>query len=68
MLARLSRDFGSDILATMSRILLTVSGTPPIILIPLSIWNIALSNSTEPRSLFPVRGRSKLFALVASSG
>ena len=61
MLAMLSRDFGSEILPTTSETLLSIVGTLPANFTALSIWNIALSNRIDPRSLLPERGRSMLF-------
>ena len=58
MLAMLSRDFGSVILPTTSETLLSMVGTLPTNLTAVSIWNMALSNRIEPRSLFPERGSS----------
>ena len=69
MLAMLSRDFGSEILPTTSETLLSMVGTLPANFTALSIWNIALSNRIEPRSLLPERGSSMLFgAAEASNG
>ena len=69
MLARLSRDFGSEILPTTSETLLSKVGTLPAKRTALSIWYIALSNRIEPRSLLPERGSSiDLAAAAASSG
>src|SRR5271169_829439 len=58
MLAMLSRDFGSVIFPTTSETLLSMVGTLPTNFTAFSIWNIALSNRIDPRSLFPDRGNS----------
>ena len=63
MLAMLSRDFGSEILPTTSETLLSIVGMLPANFTALSIWNMALSNRIEPRSLLPERGRSMLFGV-----
>ena len=69
MLAMLSRDFGSEILPTTSETLFSIVGTLPANFTALSIWNMALSNRIDPRSLFPERGSSMLFgAAEASNG
>ena len=69
MLAMLSRDFGSDIFPTTSETLLSMVGTLPTNFTAFSIWNIALSNRIDPRSLFPERGSSMpLAAAEASNG
>lgn len=69
MLARLSRDFGSEILPSTSETLLTMVGMLPAKRTALSIWYIALSNRIEPMSLLPVRGSCRFRAAVeASSG
>ena len=67
MLAMLSRDFGSEILPTTSETLLSMVGTLPANFTADSIWNIALSNRIDPRSLLPVRGRSMPLAAVEAS-
>jgi hypothetical protein len=67
MLVMLSRDSGSEILATTSETLFIMPGILPAKRTALSIWYIALSNRIEPISLFPERGSSMLLA-VASSG
>ena len=63
MLAMLSRDFGSEILPITSETLLSIVGTLPANFTALSIWNMALSNRIDPRSLLPERGRSMLFGV-----
>ena len=68
MLAMLSRDFGSEILATTSETLFSMVGMLLANFTALSIWNMALSNRIDPRSLLPERGRSMLFAADPSSG
>ncbi len=67
MLAMLSRDFGSEIFPITSETLLSMVGTLPANLTADSIWNIALSNRIDPRSLFPERGRSMPLAAAAAS-
>jgi hypothetical protein len=65
----LSRDFGSAILPTTSETLLSKVGTLPANFTAFSIWNIALSNRIDPRSLLPERGSSiPLAAAEASNG
>jgi hypothetical protein len=69
MLAMLSRDFGSEIFPTTSETLFSMVGTLPANFTALSIWNMALSNRIDPRSLLPERGRSMPFgAAEASNG
>src|ERR1700694_2590534 len=69
MLAMLSRDFGSEIFPTTSETLLSMDGVLPANFTAFSIWNIALSNRIDPRSLFPERGSSMpLAAAEASNG
>src|SRR3979490_194712 len=69
MLAMLSRDLGSEIFPTTSETLLSIVGMLPANLIVDSIWNMALSNRIDPRSLLPERGRSMpLAAALASNG
>ena len=63
MLAMLSRDFGSEILPTTSETLLSIAGMLPANFTALSIWNMALSNRIDPRSLLPERGRSRVFGV-----
>ena len=67
MLARLSRDFGSEILPTTSVTLLSMVGILPAKRTALSIWYIALSNRIEPMSLLPERGSSMFLAAAAAS-
>ena len=67
MLARLSRDFGSEILPSTSETLLTMVGILPAKRTALSIWYIALSNRIDPISLFPERGRSMALAAAEAS-
>ncbi len=67
MLARLSRDFGSEILPTTSETLFSMVGMLPAKRTALSIWYIALSNRIEPMSLLPERGSSMLLAAAAAS-
>src|SRR5213075_539833 len=67
MLAMLSRDFGSEIFPTTSETLLSIVGMLPANFTADSIWNIALSNRIDPRSLLPVRGRSMPLADVEAS-
>src|SRR6202051_322977 len=62
MLAMLSRDFGSEILPTTSETLFSMVGMLPANFTADSIWNMALSNRIEPRSLLPERGRSMALA------
>ena len=69
MLARLSRDLGSETLPTTSETLFSIAGTLAANFAAFSIWSIALSNRIDPRSLFPERGSSRLFgAAEASNG
>src|SRR4051794_14723188 len=69
MLAMLSRDFGSETFPTTSETLLSMVGMLPANFTADSIWNMALSNRIDPRSLLPERGRSMPLAAVdASSG
>src|SRR4030088_3660258 len=69
MLAMLSRDFGSEIFPTTSETLLSIVGMLPANFTADSIWNMALSNRIDPRSLFPERGRSMpLATALASNG
>src|SRR5207253_6559056 len=67
MLAMLSRDFGSAIFPTTSETLLSMAGMLPANFTAVSIWNMALSNRIDPRSLFPERGRSMLLAAAEAS-
>ena len=67
MLAMLSRDFGSEILPTTSDTLFSIVGMLPANFTADSIWNMALSNRIDPRSLFPERGRSMLFGAAEPS-
>src|SRR6202022_3204659 len=67
MLARLSRDLGSDILPITSETLFSMLGTLLANLTALSIWNMALSNRIDPMSLLPERGSSMLFGAAAAS-
>ena len=67
MLAIESRDFGSEIFPTTSETLLSMVGILLANFTAFSIWNMALSNRIEPRSLFPERGRSMLLAAAAAS-
>ena len=67
MLAMLSRDFGSEILPTTSETLFSMVGTLAANFTALSIWNIALSNRIDPRSLLPERGSSRLFGAAEES-
>ena len=67
MLARLSRDFGSEILPITSETLFSMVGTAAANFTAVSIWNIALSNRIEPRSLLPERGNSRLFDAFEAS-
>src|SRR4030088_2919975 len=64
MLAMLSRDFGSEIFPTTSETLFSMVGILPANFTAFSIWNMALSNRIEPRSLLPERGRSTPLADV----
>ena len=68
MLAMLSRDFGSEILPITSETLFSTLGTLPANFTADSIWNIALSNRIDPRSLLPERGSSRPLAAEASNG
>src|SRR5260370_1147140 len=69
MLAMLSRDFGSEIFPTTSETLLSMVGMLAANFTADSIWNMALSNRIDPRSLFPDRGSSMpLAAAEASNG
>ena len=68
MPAMLSRDFGSAAREAISDMLLSIDGTLPANFTAFSIWNIALSNSTEPRSPLPMRGSEMSFADAAPSG
>ena len=69
MLARFSRAFGSEILVTTSDTLLSIDGTLLANLIAFSIWNMALSNRIDPRSLLPERGSSTVLgAALGSNG
>jgi hypothetical protein len=63
MLARLSRDLGSETLPITSETLFSIAGTPEANFTAVSIWNIALSNRIDPRSLLPERGSSRPFVL-----
>ena len=67
MLAILSRDFGSEIFPTTSETVFSMVGMLPANFTAVSIWNMALSNRIDPRSLFPERGRSMPLAAVAAS-
>src|SRR5260370_25348087 len=67
MLAMLSRDFGSDILPTTSETLLSMAGRLPANFTADSIWNIALSDRIDPRSLFPERGTAIPLAAAFAS-
>ena len=67
MLAMLSRDFGSEIFPTTSETLFSMVGMLPANFTADSIWNMALSNRIDPRSLFPERGSSMPLAAVAAS-
>src|SRR3954471_14174942 len=67
MLAMLSRDFGSATLPRTSETPLIMFGRLPANFTALSIWNMALSNSTDPISLLPLRGSSMPLAAVAPS-
>ena len=62
-----SRSISAGRLATTSDRLFKTVGIEPANFTALSIWNMALSNRIEPRSLLPERGSSRLFCAAAAA-